>query len=104
MGQPSQPASNGIIYTTYAVFLCANHDLLSERGLVKLTVKLSRRLAGLLIAWRLRHQSKGEYLATLRTQKGQHLIWRWVSDITAPIGAFDASFLEIAKHKTESSC
>ncbi|KIV95892.1 hypothetical protein PV10_03493 [Exophiala mesophila] len=48
MAPPSQPASNGIIYTTYAVFL----------------------MAGLYIAWTLRKQTKGEYLATLRTQKG----------------------------------
>lgn len=29
-------------------------------------------MAGLFIAWKLRNQSKGEYLASLRTQKGQH--------------------------------
>jgi len=73
MGQPSRPASNGIIYTTYAVFLCADHDILRLEKLFDLT-DLFSRVVGLYIAWRLRKQSKGEYLATLRTQKGQHLI------------------------------
>ena len=31
-------------------------------------------MVGLYIAWTLRKQSKGEYLATLRTQKGTDLI------------------------------
>jgi D-alanyl-D-alanine carboxypeptidase len=57
MGQPSQPASNGIIYTTYAVFL----------------------IFGLAVAWTLRHQTKGEYLASLRTQKGIPLAFNFIA-------------------------
>ncbi|KAH0847719.1 hypothetical protein FOPE_01067 [Fonsecaea pedrosoi] len=60
MGQPSQQASNAIIYTTYAAFLCANSSFKGPFADV----------FGLVVAWTLRHQTKGEYLATLRTQKG----------------------------------
>ncbi|KAF2022080.1 hypothetical protein BU24DRAFT_339614 [Aaosphaeria arxii CBS 175.79] len=49
MGAPSTSASNAIIYCTYAVFL----------------------VIGCYIAWRLRHQSKTEWLSSNRTQKGQ---------------------------------
>ncbi|KIX08032.1 uncharacterized protein Z518_02687 [Rhinocladiella mackenziei CBS 650.93] len=57
MGQPSQPASNAIIYTTYSLFL----------------------VFGLFVAWTLRHQTKGEYLATLRTQKGIPLALNFIA-------------------------
>ncbi|ETI27192.1 hypothetical protein G647_09875 [Cladophialophora carrionii CBS 160.54] len=57
MGLPSQQASNAVIYTTYAAFL----------------------VFGLAIAWTLRHQSKGEYLATLRTQKGIPLALNFIA-------------------------
>ncbi|KAG9187865.1 hypothetical protein G6011_05736 [Alternaria panax] len=49
MGIPSQPASNAIIYLTLAAFL----------------------VLGCYVAWRLRHQSKSEWLSSNRTQKGQ---------------------------------
>ncbi|CZR64113.1 uncharacterized protein PAC_14010 [Phialocephala subalpina] len=49
MGQPSTPASNAIIYLTYGAFL----------------------VFGCYVAWRLRHQSKGEWLSGNRTQTGQ---------------------------------
>ncbi|TVY28822.1 hypothetical protein LHYA1_G002107 [Lachnellula hyalina] len=49
MGQPSHPASNAIIYLSYGAFL----------------------VFGCYIAWRLRHQTKGEYLSSNRTQTGQ---------------------------------
>ncbi|EON67650.1 hypothetical protein W97_06793 [Coniosporium apollinis CBS 100218] len=48
MGVPSFAASNSIIYLTYGAFL----------------------VVGLLIAWKLRHQSKTEFLSSNRTQKG----------------------------------
>ncbi|KAJ4988917.1 hypothetical protein SVAN01_05541 [Stagonosporopsis vannaccii] len=51
MGMPSQPASNAIIYLTLGAFL----------------------VLGCFIAWRLRHQSKTEWLSSNRTQKGQNL-------------------------------
>ncbi|KAL2410961.1 hypothetical protein ABEF95_001832 [Exophiala dermatitidis] len=57
MGQPSEPASNAIIYTTYAGFL----------------------IFGLAVAWTLRHQTKGEYLASLRTQKGIPLALNFIA-------------------------
>ncbi|CAG8977844.1 hypothetical protein HYALB_00011650 [Hymenoscyphus albidus] len=46
MGQPSTQASNAIIFLTYGAFL----------------------VLGCFIAWRLRHQSKGDFLASNRTQ------------------------------------
>ncbi|KAG9247408.1 hypothetical protein BJ878DRAFT_492830 [Calycina marina] len=46
MGQPSTQASNAVMYTTYALFL----------------------VFGCYVAWKLRHQSKGEYLSANRTQ------------------------------------
>ncbi|KAF4635123.1 hypothetical protein G7Y89_g2974 [Cudoniella acicularis] len=46
MGQPSTQASNAIIYLSYGAFL----------------------VVGCYIAWRLRHQTKGEYLSGNRTQ------------------------------------
>ncbi|KAF2000783.1 hypothetical protein P154DRAFT_434410 [Amniculicola lignicola CBS 123094] len=51
MGVPSTQASNALIYCTYAAFL----------------------VTGCYIAWRLRHQSKGEWLSSNRTQKGQEI-------------------------------
>ncbi|KAK5104181.1 hypothetical protein LTS08_002067 [Lithohypha guttulata] len=57
MGQPSQPASNALIYCTYAAFL----------------------VFGLAIAWRLRHQSKGEWLSANRTQKGVPLALNFIA-------------------------
>ncbi|OCT49629.1 hypothetical protein CLCR_11356 [Cladophialophora carrionii] len=57
MGLPSHQASNAVIYTTYAAFLAF----------------------GLVIAWTLRHQTKGEYLATLRTQKGIPLALNFIA-------------------------
>ncbi|KAK8234185.1 hypothetical protein IWZ00DRAFT_132668 [Phyllosticta capitalensis] len=49
MGVPSFEASNAIIYLTYGALL----------------------LSGCAVAWKLRHQNKGEYLSSNRTQKGQ---------------------------------
>ncbi|KAF2717446.1 hypothetical protein K431DRAFT_233122 [Polychaeton citri CBS 116435] len=57
MGQPSAPASNAIIYVTYAAFL----------------------VFGLFIAWRLRGQSKGEWLSANRTQKGIPLALNFIA-------------------------
>jgi hypothetical protein len=48
MGQPSFAASNAIIYLTYGAFL----------------------VLGTGIAWKMRKQSKGEFLAGNRTQSG----------------------------------
>ncbi|KKY28970.1 putative urea transporter [Diplodia seriata] len=50
MGVPSFQASNAIIYLTYGAFL----------------------LCGVFVAWKLRHQSKSDYLSSNRTQKGQN--------------------------------
>merc|ERR1711939_964495 len=57
MGQPSHQASNAVIYTTYAAFLAF----------------------GLFVAWTLRHQTKGEYLASVRTQKGIPLAFNFIA-------------------------
>jgi hypothetical protein len=51
MGQPSTQASNVIIYLTYGAFLAF----------------------GCYVAWKLRHQTKGEWLSGNRTQTGQKL-------------------------------
>ncbi|EXJ83422.1 hypothetical protein A1O1_07045 [Capronia coronata CBS 617.96] len=69
MGQPSEQASNALIYTTYAAFLCAAR--LKTIWNLGDANKVMSSVFGLAIAWTLRHQSKGEYLASLRTQKGQ---------------------------------
>lgn len=67
MGQPSFQASNAIIYLTYGAFLYVSRS--SSTSYVLLLT--SARVTGLYIAWRWRHQSKSEFLASNRTQKGQ---------------------------------
>ncbi|CAN9179944.1 unnamed protein product [Alternaria alternata] len=62
MGIPSQPASNAIIYLTLGAFL----------------------VLGCYVAWRLRHQSKTEWLSSNRTQKGQTLSQRSVAATFSP--------------------
>ncbi|OCL11891.1 hypothetical protein AOQ84DRAFT_335184 [Glonium stellatum] len=57
MGVPSTQASNAIIYLTYGVFLAT----------------------GVFIAWRLRNQSKNEYLSSNRTQKGIPLALNFIA-------------------------
>ncbi|KAK2629645.1 hypothetical protein QTJ16_000465 [Diplocarpon rosae] len=57
MGQPSTQASNAIIYLTYGAFL----------------------VMGCYIAWRLRHQSKGEYLSANRTQTALPLALNFIA-------------------------
>ncbi|KAJ4413354.1 hypothetical protein N0V91_000329 [Didymella pomorum] len=57
MGTPSQPASNAIIYLTLGAFL----------------------VLGCFIAWRLRHQSKTEWLSSNRTQKGVPLALNFIA-------------------------
>ncbi|KAI2634679.1 hypothetical protein GGS26DRAFT_589598 [Hypomontagnella submonticulosa] len=49
MGQPSFEASNAVIYVTYGAFL----------------------LLGTGLAWKMRNQSKAEFLSGNRTQTGQ---------------------------------
>ncbi|KAK4611880.1 hypothetical protein CLAFUW4_13429 [Fulvia fulva] len=57
MGQPSQPASNALLYCTYAAFL----------------------VFGLAIAYRLRGQSKTEWLSANRTQKAIPLALNFIA-------------------------
>lgn len=57
MGVPSQPASNAIIYLTLGAFL----------------------VLGCYIAWRLRNQSKLEWLSSNRTQKGVPLALNFIA-------------------------
>ncbi|KAJ4346131.1 hypothetical protein N0V95_005684 [Ascochyta clinopodiicola] len=57
MGIPSQPASNAIIYLTLGAFL----------------------VLGCFVAWRLRHQSKTEWLSSNRTQKGVPLALNFIA-------------------------
>ncbi|KAF2488798.1 hypothetical protein BU16DRAFT_575819 [Lophium mytilinum] len=57
MGVPSTQASNAIIYLTYGAFL----------------------VTGVYIAFRLRHQSKGEYLSSNGTQKGIPLALNFIA-------------------------
>ncbi|KAL1861504.1 hypothetical protein VTK73DRAFT_7063 [Phialemonium thermophilum] len=57
MGQPSFQASNAVIYVTYAAFL----------------------ILGTGLAWRLRHQSKGEFLAGNRTQSAIPLALNFIA-------------------------
>ncbi|KXS93689.1 hypothetical protein AC578_8326 [Pseudocercospora eumusae] len=57
MGQPSHPASNALIYCSYAAFL----------------------VFGLFIAWRLRGQCAGEWLSANRTQKAFPLALNFIA-------------------------
>ncbi|KAE8835428.1 hypothetical protein HRS9122_07698 [Pyrenophora teres f. teres] len=57
MGVPSQPASNAIIYLTLGAFL----------------------VLGCFVAWKLRHQSKSEWLSSNRTQKGVPLAFNFIA-------------------------
>ncbi|KAF1952672.1 hypothetical protein CC80DRAFT_596469 [Byssothecium circinans] len=57
MGVPSSQASNAIIYLTYGAFL----------------------VTGCYIAWRLRHQSKTEWLSSNKTQKGIPLALNFIA-------------------------
>ncbi|KAF2820126.1 hypothetical protein CC86DRAFT_305870 [Ophiobolus disseminans] len=57
MGVPSTPASNAIIYLTYGAFL----------------------ILGCYVAWRLRNQSKLEWLSSNRTQKGVPLALNFIA-------------------------
>ncbi|KAH8726857.1 hypothetical protein GQ44DRAFT_613013 [Phaeosphaeriaceae sp. PMI808] len=57
MGMPSTPASNAIIYLTYGAFL----------------------VLGCYVAWRLRKQSKLEWLSSNRTQKGVPLALNFIA-------------------------
>ncbi|KAF2752306.1 hypothetical protein M011DRAFT_473539 [Sporormia fimetaria CBS 119925] len=57
MGAPSTPASNAIIYLTYGAFL----------------------IVGCYIAWRLRHQSKTQWLSGNKTQKGIPLALNFIA-------------------------
>ncbi|KAF2205098.1 hypothetical protein GQ43DRAFT_446255 [Delitschia confertaspora ATCC 74209] len=57
MGIPSTQASNAIIYLTYAAFL----------------------VTGTYIAWRLRHQTKTEWLSSNKTQKGLPLALNFIA-------------------------
>ncbi|OBT56656.1 hypothetical protein VE04_02788, partial [Pseudogymnoascus sp. 24MN13] len=74
MGQPSTQASNALIYITYGSFLCDSpiKSLLpvspeDEKGISELTCR-AFRIFGCAIAWRLRHQTKDEFLSSNRTQ------------------------------------
>ena len=71
MGQPSYAASNALIYLTYGAFL---YDETLTPGL-KLRPATDKnrphRVTGLWIAWLWRGQSKKDFLANNRTQKGQ---------------------------------
>lgn len=57
MGVPSTQASNAILYLTYGAFL----------------------VVGCYIAWRLRHQSKTEWLSSNKTQKGIPLAFNFIA-------------------------
>lgn len=65
MGVPSFQASNAIIYLTYGAFLYVR-----LRKTTFAALNLENRVFGLFVAWRLRHQSKLEFLSSNRTQKG----------------------------------
>ncbi|KAI1050569.1 hypothetical protein LB506_001239 [Fusarium annulatum] len=60
MGFPSNTASNAVIYVTYALFL----------------------LMGTGIAWKMRHQSKADFLSGNGTQTGQKIPSHEVSNNT----------------------
>jgi len=57
MGQPSTQASNAIIYLSYGAFL----------------------VFGCFVAWKLRHQSKGDYLSSNRTQTALPLALNFIA-------------------------
>ncbi|PUU82692.1 hypothetical protein B9Z19DRAFT_1074274 [Tuber borchii] len=61
MGMPPQPVSNGLIYTTYAIFLPPYRCR---------TDIIQTRIIGVALAWRFRGQSKLEFLHSNRTQTG----------------------------------
>lgn len=70
MGVPSFEASNAIIYLTYGAFLYGPNAF-SNWALLIRVLPGGYRLTGVYIAWNWRHQSKTEFLAANRTQKGQ---------------------------------
>ncbi|XMA14787.1 hypothetical protein WAI453_007578 [Rhynchosporium graminicola] len=57
MGQPSTQASNAVVYLSYGAFL----------------------VFGCYIAWRLRHQSKADYLSSNRTQTAVPLALNFIA-------------------------
>ena len=69
MGQPSTQASNAIIYLTYGTFLSVL--IISWFNSVQTLIHKQRRVLGLYVAWSWRRQTKSEFLAANRTQKGQ---------------------------------
>ena len=74
MGQPSFQASNAIIYLTYGLFLYIPSDICTTFLSLLRTDSLfffDGRFTGLCVAWFWRHQSKAEFIASNRTQKGQ---------------------------------
>ena len=74
MGMPPQSVSNGLIYTTYAIFLYA---FLSSFFFLFVgprnrcgTDMVQTRIIGVALAWRFRGQSKLEFIHSNRTQTG----------------------------------
>ena len=72
MGVPSSEASNAIIYVSYSVFLFVQ-KLCREKS-KEYDTNPHIRLIGLWIGWVLRKQSKAQFLASNKTQKGQKTI------------------------------
>ncbi|KAB2580598.1 hypothetical protein DBV05_g1047 [Lasiodiplodia theobromae] len=68
MGVPSFQASNAIIYLTYGAFL----------------------ICGVFVAWKLRHQSKSDYLSSNRTQKAIPLALNFIASASIPVSGSNA--------------
>jgi hypothetical protein len=81
MGQPSFEASNALIYVSYGAFLYEkgeaifppmSHPIIAFAQLRTNTLIFSpSRVLGTGIAWKMRNQSKGEFLAGNHSQTGQ---------------------------------
>jgi hypothetical protein len=72
MARPSTEASNAIIYLAYGAFLYSSWlcSPTTDAAIESNVVLTRHSIFGLFIAWKLRHQSKIEFLASNRTQKG----------------------------------
>ena len=88
MGHLSNPASNALIYVTYAAFLSVPRLLLLRRKYTDL-----RRVSGCYIAWLYRKQPKSDFLHSNRTQTGSYTGSR------RPPPPFPSSIMSCADHR-----
>jgi hypothetical protein len=101
MGQPSFAASNAVIYLAYGLFLYVYEGFVCGHGTFSVPDALYRftapnvimtlsRVLGTGLAWRMRNNSKQEFLAGNKSQTGQTTgilpLARWVMLLCTAIG------------------